>query len=151
MPALFLAGRDHVDDVGMVELAQRLALAQEAFEEAGVVRQGVGVEGLDRDGFAGVRVGGAVDLAHPPAAEQVAVRVFDPVAIGNLQTLAHVPSTRRGQSGQESSNGRSRSNRRQHSAMDGPFAQPRQTLAHSQDEFAGGQHLHRRVARPEMP
>ena len=89
VPAVLLAGRDHVHDVGVVELAQRLALAQEAFEQVRVAGENVGGKRLDRDRFPGVRVGGAVDVAHAAAAEEVAFGVGDDETVGDHLARTH--------------------------------------------------------------
>src|SRR5512135_1682913 len=71
MPSIFFHCSDHVHDVGMVELAQGLAFACETLEQRWVALENLRIEHFDRHSFSGLRIRGAVDLAHPAAAEPI--------------------------------------------------------------------------------
>jgi hypothetical protein len=47
------------------------------------------IEGFDRNEFAGLGIGRAIDLAHPAPTEQVLSQVVDAKAIGDKLTGAH--------------------------------------------------------------
>ncbi len=69
VPPLRLKGVHHLDDVGMVQLAQRFPLAQEAGQGVGVAGHHFRPQGLDGHELPGLQVPAPVHVAHPAPAE----------------------------------------------------------------------------------
>jgi hypothetical protein len=76
------AGVVHRDDVGVLQLGQRLGLAQHPGVGLGVAGRGGRAHQLERDGPIQLRVVGLVDHAHAAAADQLEHHVTADLAAG---------------------------------------------------------------------
>jgi len=70
----------------------RSASAHEAFQETGISRRDFMVEGFDRNDFPRLSIRGAVNIAHPTAAEQIFFKIVDGKALGDGLVWAHALS-----------------------------------------------------------
>jgi hypothetical protein len=90
--ARFLQAEDR-RDVRVMQLRQHLGFALEASEPLGVLRERLG-ENLDRDLAPQLRIGRAIDLAHPPFAE-VAADLIRPKPRSERQAHGLLPAVMR--------------------------------------------------------
>ena len=67
----------------MIELAQGIAFAAEAFKDIGLMRQRLGIKSLNRNCLPVLVIRGAIDNTHHAAAEHVFFKVVDLKPIGN--------------------------------------------------------------------
>jgi len=70
--AFVVDGGDHLDDVWVIQAAQNLALAHEAFDELGVVGDERRLDRFDRNDLTRVSIEAPINHAHPALREEVA-------------------------------------------------------------------------------
>lgn len=85
-------GGMHGDDIGVVELAEGLAFAEEAGDDIGLLGDDVWFEGFDGDGGIGVGIEATVDVAHGTFADEVCGGVGDLItAVNGYHSRRRIP------------------------------------------------------------